>query len=177
MPVVVVSISREEARALAAGARCYLAKPVESEDLVATVRELLALEKGSVLIVEDDPDTWRLLSLTLAEHGFNVRSAADGREALDRLAEATPDAIVLDLIMPVMDGFAFLDHVRLDPVWSKIPVVILTSKTLDPAEIARLNQSVAAILTKGRRDTELVVDAILRCVRPRALAIAAGPSS
>ncbi len=166
VPVVVLSISREEARALAAGARCYLAKPVESEDLVATVRELLALENGSALIVEDDPDTRRLLSLTLMEHGFHVRSAANGREALDRLTEATPDAIVLDLIMPVLDGFTFLEHVQLDPVWSKIPVVILTSKTLDPTEITRLNERVAAILTKGRRDTELVVDAILRCVRP-----------
>jgi CheY-like chemotaxis protein/nitrogen-specific signal transduction histidine kinase len=166
VPVVVLSISREEACALAAGARCYLAKPVESDDLVATVRELLVLEKGSVLIVEDDPDTRRLLSLTLSEHGFHARSAANGREGLERLAEATPDAIVLDLIMPVLDGFTFLEHVQLDPVWSKIPVVILTSKSLDPAEIARLNERVAAILTKGRRDTELVVDAILRCVHP-----------
>ena len=173
VPVVVLSISREEARALAAGARCYLAKPVESEDLVSTVRELLSLENGSALIVEDDPDTRRLLSLTLMEHGFHVRSAANGREALDRLAEATPDAIVLDLIMPVLDGFSFLEHVQLDPVWSKIPIVILTSKTLDPAEIARLNQRVAAILTKGRRDTELVVDAILHCVRPERRQIAA----
>jgi PAS domain S-box-containing protein len=174
VPVVVLSISREEARALAAGARCYLAKPVESEDLVTTVRELLAIENGSALIVEDDPDTRRLLSLTLTEHGFHVRSAANGREALDRLTEATPDAIVLDLIMPVLDGFTFLDHVQLDPVWSKIPVVILTSKTLDPAEIARLNERGAAILTKGRRDTELVVDAILRCVRPERCPSAAG---
>ena len=177
VPVVVLSISREEARALAAGARCYLAKPVESDDLVATVRELLALENGNVLIVEDDPDTRRLLSLTLAEHGLHSRSAANGREGLDRLAEATPDAIVLDLVMPVLDGFGFLEHVQLDPVWSKIPIVILTSKTLDPAEIARLNESVAVILTKGRRDTELVVQAILRCVRPRELEDAAGHAS
>jgi PAS domain S-box-containing protein len=174
VPVVVLSISREEARVLAAGAHCYLAKPVDSDDLVVTVRELLALETGSVLIVEDDPDTRRLLSLTLAEHGLQSRTAANGREALDRLAEATPDAIVLDLVMPVMDGFAFLERVQLDPVWSKVPVVILTSKTLDPAEFGRLNQSVAAILTKGRRDTELVVDAILRCVRPRCCQDAAG---
>jgi PAS domain S-box-containing protein len=166
VPVIVLSVSREEARALAAGARCYLAKPVESEDLVATVRELLALENGSVLIVEDDADTRRLIALTLTENGFQARTAANGREALDRLAEATPDAIVLDLIMPVLDGFAFLQHVQLDPVWSKIPVVILTSKTLDPAQIAHLNESVVAILTKGRRDTELVVDAILRSGQP-----------
>ena len=109
-----------------------------------------------------------LLSLTLAEHGLQSRSAANGREALDRLAEATPDAIVLDLVMPVMDGFAFLEHVQLDPVWSKVPVVILTSKTLEPAEFGRLNQSVSAILTKGRRDTELVVDAILHAFDPGA---------
>jgi signal transduction histidine kinase/CheY-like chemotaxis protein/CHASE3 domain sensor protein len=165
VPVVVVSISREEARVLAAGARCYLAKPVESDDLVATVREILALERGSVLVVEDDPDTLRLLATTLAEHGLHVRTACNGREALDRLAEATPDAIVLDLMMPVMDGLTFLGHIQRDPVWSKIPVVILTAKTLEPAELAQLNQLGAAILTKGRLDTEQVVDAILRTVR------------
>jgi signal transduction histidine kinase/DNA-binding response OmpR family regulator/CHASE3 domain sensor protein len=164
VPVLVISVSSEEARALAAGARCYLAKPVDSEDLVATVREVLALQTGSVLVVEDDPDTQRLVAETISEHGLYVRTAANGREALDRLVEATPDVIVLDLMMPVMDGFAFLGHLQLDPVWSRLPVVILTAKTLDPDELEQLNRVGAAILTKGLRDTERVVETILEPV-------------
>jgi PAS domain S-box-containing protein len=166
VPVLVISVNSEEARALAAGARCYLAKPVDGEDLVATVRDLLKLEGGRILVVEDDPDTRRLLAETISEYGFQVRSAANGRDALDRLAEATPDLIVSDLMMPVMDGFTFLGQLQQDPVWSRVPVVILTAKNLHQEEIAQLNRVGAAILTKGRRDTELVVETILKSIRP-----------
>jgi PAS domain S-box-containing protein len=165
VPVLVVSVNSEEARALAAGARCYLAKPVDAEDLVATVREVLALQGGRILIVEDDPDTRRLLAETISDHGFQVCTAANGREALDRLAEATPDLIVSDLMMPVMDGFTFLGHLQRDPLWSRVPVVILTAKTLQPEEIAQLNRVGAAILTKGLRDTEQVIQTILTSIR------------
>ncbi|MGE5754821.1 MAG: response regulator, partial [Planctomycetaceae bacterium] len=167
VPVVIVSVNGAEATSLAAGAQCYLAKPVESDDLVEAVRDVLAHAVGRVLIVEDNPDTSRLLTASLEEHGLEVRTAANGREGLERLAESTPSAIVLDLMMPVMDGFTFLEHVRLDPSWSKVPVVILSARTLVPEEFARLSKACAAILTKGRGDTQRVVDAILRAVLPR----------
>src|SRR5262249_7660714 len=92
--------------------------------------------------------------------------AADGREGLARLAESTPSVIILDLMMPIMDGFTFLEQVQVDPVWSRIPVVILTAKTLEPGEVARLGQVSAAILTKGRGDTEQLVEASLQAVLP-----------
>ena len=107
-----------------------------------------------------------MLATTLSEHGFAVRTAANGWEGLARLAESTPSVIVLDLMMPIMDGFAFLDHAQLDPVWSRIPVVVLTAKTLEPQAVARLSQVSAAILTKGRGDTEQLIDVILEAVLP-----------
>ena len=79
-------------------------------DLMATVREVLAGGVGSVLVVEDNPDTVRLYADLLAEDGLDVRTAANGREGLDRLAESVPSVIVLDLMMPVMDGFTFLEY-------------------------------------------------------------------
>ncbi|HWE35350.1 MAG TPA: response regulator [Isosphaeraceae bacterium] len=174
VPVLVVSASPEQARSLAAGARRFLAKPAAAEDLVANVRELLAQEVGSALVVEDNPDTAKLLAETLVEHGIVVRHAANGREALERLAEGTPSVIVLDLMMPVMDGFAFLARVGQDPSWSTIPVVILTAKTLEPGELARLHEVGAPILTKGRGDTERLVDAILKATLPRRRLVPAG---
>jgi signal transduction histidine kinase/DNA-binding response OmpR family regulator len=171
VPVIVVSVTSEEARALASGARCYLSKPVDMDDLVTAVRAVLAARAGSVLVVEDDADTARLLATTLSEHGFEIRTAADGREGLARLAEATPSVVVLDLMMPVMGGFAFLNQVQLDPVWSRIPVIVLTARTLGPGEIARLSQVSAAILVKGRGETEQLIDAILEAVRPAHLAL------
>jgi signal transduction histidine kinase/DNA-binding response OmpR family regulator len=166
-PVIVVSGRDDEARALAAGARCYLAKPVETDNLLATVRETLACEIHTALVVEDDPDTARLVAETLVDHGIEVRQARHGREALERLAEALPSVILLDLMMPVMDGFTFLEHIQVDPAWKNVPVVILTAKALDADEVARLSQVTDAILTKGRGDTERVVEALLTAVGPQ----------
>jgi CheY-like chemotaxis protein len=96
-----------------------------------------------------------------------VRSAGDGREALQQLGERAPAVIILDLTMPVMDGFAFLEHVNRDPAWSRIPVVVFSGKLLSPAEVELLSRSCTAILVKGKADAEQLTDAILRVVVPR----------
>jgi CheY-like chemotaxis protein len=166
VPVLVVSASGEQARALGAGARCYLAKPVDADGLVSTVRSLLGRRVGEALVVDDNADVAKLLTATLIEAGMHVRHAGDGREGLARLAEGTPSVIVLDLMMPVMDGFAFLDHLQLDPVWKSIPVIILTAKELEPGELLKLRKVGATVLAKGRADTEHVIDAILTSVLP-----------
>jgi len=165
IPVVVVSGNDQAARSIAAGARCYLAKPVDANDLLTTVREVLAGEVGSALVVEDDPDTSRLLATTLSEHGVSVRTAKHGREALNHLVDFVPSVILLDIMMPVMDGFELLEHLQRDPVWKHVPVVILTAKVLEPEEMSRLAQLSDVILTKGRGDTERIVEAILQAVR------------
>ena len=168
IPVVVVSVSSEEApRCIASGALRYLAKPVMAPELMATVREVLAGKSGSALIVEDDPDSVRLYADLLAEEGLDVRTAGNGREGLDRLAESVPSVIVLDLMMPIMDGFTFLEHVQNDPVWCRIPVVVLTAMILTPEEVTRLESSNVAILIKGRDATERVLESILKSARPR----------
>ena len=166
VPIIVVSVTAEEARRLGTGAHCYLAKPVDADDIVDAVREALAPGVGDALIIEDDPDTAQLLARTLGDHGIRVRTAADGRQGLDRLSEEAPAVIVLDLMMPVMDGFAFLEQVQLDPVWSRIPVIILTARVLTSDEVLALSRVSRSVLTKGRGDTERVVDAILHAVLP-----------
>ena len=167
VPVVIVSASAEQARSLKAGARRCLTKPVAAEDLVSTVARSSGAEVGGALVVEDNPDTSKLLTETLIEHGVLVRTAFNGREALDRLAESIPAVIVLDLMMPIMDGFTFLARIENDPVLGRIPIVVLTAKTLDVDEVSRLRRSAPPILTKGRGDTERLVDAILKAALPR----------
>ncbi len=167
VPIVIVSVSADDARKLATAARCYLTKPVASQDLLATVRRILAPDVNSALIIEDDPDTTKLFATTLGEHGLDVRTAGNGREGLERLAESVPSVIVLDLMMPVMDGFVFLEHVQLNPAWNQIPVIILSAKTLEPEEVARLSRVASFILTKGRGDAERLIDSILHAVLPR----------
>jgi CheY-like chemotaxis protein len=165
IPVVVVSVSSEEARCLASGAIRYLAKPVEGANLLSTVHEVLDGAAGSILIVEDNPDIVRLYADLLAEDGLDICTASNGLEALDRLVECVPLVILLDLMMPVMDGFSFLDHIQNDPVWSQIPVIILTAMALSQEEITRLERVSAAIMIKGRDETEQVIESILQTAR------------
>jgi signal transduction histidine kinase/DNA-binding response OmpR family regulator len=166
VPIMIVSATSEESRALRCGARRYLAKPAEAGALVEAVHELLGGAAGEVLVVEDDPDARRFAADALGDRGLQVVTAVNGREALDRLAEGTPGAIVLDLMMPVMDGFTLLEHLGRDPVWRQIPVVVMTAKTLEPTEAGTLSRLCAAVLTKGKGDTERLVDAVLQAMRP-----------
>ena len=162
VPVIVISARSDELRTLQGGARCYLTKPVEPKHLLEEVQAVLTNEIDSVLIVEDNRDTAKLLAESLSERGVAVHTAVNGKEGLARLGEMTPSVIVLDLMMPVMDGFEFLEHVQIDPVWSRIPVVILTAKALRADEIERLSRVSDAILTKGRADAARMIGAVLK---------------
>jgi PAS domain S-box-containing protein len=167
VPVVVLSVSSEGATSLAAGACRYLTKPASAEKLIGAVREILGGSLiGDVLMIEDDADTARLHRSILEENGFFVRVVRDGREGLDQLVQQCPAAIVLDLMMPVMDGFSFLEQIGNDPVWRMIPVIVLSAKCLEPHEAVALGRCCSAILAKGTGDAEGLVDAILRAVLP-----------
>jgi signal transduction histidine kinase/DNA-binding response OmpR family regulator/CHASE3 domain sensor protein len=167
VPILVVSVTSDEARALSSGARRYLAKPASAEDLVEAVRELLGPEvSGDALVIDDDADLIRLLSGSLESHGIRARTACDGRQALERMAECAPAIIILDLKMPVMDGFAFIEHITRDPAWRRIPVVILSGKRLDPAEALGLSRTCSSVVVKGKGDAERLVDAVLQVLIP-----------
>jgi CheY-like chemotaxis protein len=168
VPVVVLSVTSEGAASLAAGACRYLTKPASADMLIETVREVLgASVNGDVLVIEDDPDTAHLHRSILEENGFSVRVASDGRQGMERMLEHSPAAVVLDLMMPVMDGFSFLSQIGKDPVWRETPVIVLSAKSLDPHEASALAQSCSAILAKGAEDAEGLVDALLRAVLPQ----------
>ena len=121
-----------------------------------------------VFVAEDDAASRLLLRTLLLEWGYDVILARDGIEALGILEGAdAPLLALLDWMMPGMDGFEFLEHIQIDPMWSRIPVVILTAKTLGLNEIERLSKVSEAILTKGRDDTVQMIDAILKSVLPK----------
>jgi CheY-like chemotaxis protein len=106
-----------------------------------------------VLLVDDDPDLRRRLRGLLEGDGWAVDEAADGREALERLA-AKPSLVLLDLLMPTMDGFEFLDELRRREAFRSLPVVVLTAKALTAAEQDRLRGSIEAVLLKGSLGSE-----------------------
>ncbi len=151
IPVIIVSILAGEGdRSSLLGAVDLLPKPVDRAELMRVVARNLDPTRGRmILVVDDDPDTRTVLRNHLEEAGLVVRTAANGREAEASLAEGTPDAILLDLLMPVMDGMTFLKRLRDDPGRMGIPVIICTGKELSLDELTRIQTEAAGIVRKG----------------------------
>ncbi len=129
---------------------------------LSTTKEVSTRQIGDVLVVDDDLDTLKLVSGLLLDRDIQVQTAMHGAEALRMLKDLTPSVIVLDLIMPVMDGYNFLDKIQEHPIWRTIPVIILTIKSLTPEETDRLTQHCNAIITKGKDNPMHIVDAVLQ---------------
>jgi PAS domain S-box-containing protein len=150
VPVAMLTIVDEKNRGYALGASDYVTKPIDRERL----RALLArfCDQGvprRVLIVEDDEDTRRWLHRALEREGWEVSEAANGRKALECLAKAPVNVILLDLMMPEMDGFEFLAERRKSEALHKIPVIVVTAADLTDDDRRRLNGGVLHVLQKS----------------------------
>ena len=110
----------------------------------------------------------------LANEGLHVIEADSGQAAIERLSQETPDLIVLDLVMPDMDGFEVLDRLRVSPEWRQIPVVVVTAKELSVEERTMLNGSVGRVLRKTFVGCEELVPAVRACVRSQTRLPASG---
>jgi CheY-like chemotaxis protein len=147
VPVVMLTIVDDRNLGYALGASEYLTKPIDRERLVAVLTKYR--RDLPVLVVDDDLGVRQLLRRMLEPAGYNVVEAANGRLALERLRDLTPGVILLDLMMPEMDGFQFVAEVRRHEAWRGIPIVVITAKDLSREDNDRLNGYVHAILQKG----------------------------
>jgi CheY-like chemotaxis protein len=170
--LVVLLAVDDERLGLPLGAADYLTKPVDRERLAAVLARHCGDARAPVLVVEDDPPTREMLRRMLEREGFPVVEAADGRSALARVAEGRPSLILLDLLMPGMDGFEFLAELQARPEWRSVPVVVVTAKDLTAEEQARLSGQVHEVLRKGAYTRER----LLAEVRERVAAWASRPS-
>jgi CheY-like chemotaxis protein len=148
IPVVMCTIADEEERGYALGAADYITKPVDRMRLLETVSRFSG-GSGHVLVVEDDPASSQLIERTLVRDGWEVTVASDGGEGLERLSERRPDLILLDLVMPEMNGFEFLERVRASNEWRRVPVIVVTAKTLSEKERRQLEGQVEGIVGKS----------------------------
>ncbi len=149
IPVVVVSIVAEEGSGEALGAVELLNKPVEREEFLAVLRRHLVQGSGTVLVVEDDPDTRRILQRYLSDAGLVALTAENGRKALELIREKAPDLVLLDLMLPGLDGAQVLQRLRADPHFQDIPVVVLTAKDLSDSESRELGSQALDVILKG----------------------------
>jgi PAS domain S-box-containing protein len=150
IPVIMVSIVADKETAITLGAVDALMKPIDKKLLVDAVkRHLKANSNQNILIVDDDQVNRDLIKRYLDEDVLNLHEATNGAEALDFLENVTPDLILLDLMMPVMDGFEFLEKIKVIEAYSLIPIIIVTSKSLGRDELEFLNNHTLAVLQKG----------------------------
>jgi signal transduction histidine kinase/DNA-binding response OmpR family regulator/HAMP domain-containing protein len=156
IPVILVTIVDEKNRGYSLGATDYMVKPIDHERLVGVLRNICGAIGRNALLVDDDDMMRRGMRVALEQDGWQVSEAENGRVALARLAETRPDVIVLDLMMPEMDGFEFLDEMRSRAEWRNIPVLVVTAKDLTAEDRGRLNGGVERILQKSGRDEMLV---------------------
>jgi CheY-like chemotaxis protein len=150
IPVVMVSMLDDRDIGYALGAADYLTKPFDREKLVVALRRF---RQGSsprpVLVVEDDPATREVVRRALERDGWIVTEAENGKGGLASIARAAPDLVVLDLMMPEMDGFEFVAELRKTEAGRRIPVVVVTAKEITAEDRQRLNGQVRRIFHKG----------------------------
>ncbi len=156
IPVIIASIIDEREKGFSLGAAEYLVKPILEEDLKRALKTLDPDgQVKEVLIVEDDTSDRYLITRLLEEIGsYTIRTAETGQEALEQIRERRPDAIILDLLLPEMDGFAVLEAIRGTTEWQDIPVVIFTAAELSAGDLARLRTASQALLKKGALGTD-----------------------
>ena len=151
IPVIMLTIVDRKPLGYQLGATEYLLKPFDTDAVLDALRRVTHLTGGQplkrLLVADDDPDVIDLVRQLLGEN-YEIESAGDGAAALDAIARQRPDVILLDLMMPGLDGFAVIERLRQDANLRTIPIVVLTAKSLSADETARLNASVAKILHK-----------------------------
>ena len=166
-PVIVTSMLDDAPRAWDLGIVGWLTKPVSPEEFLAVFARVGVGANGDVLVVEDDLPTQAMLVEQLGELGFRPRSASDGPKAVEALDERLPSAVVLDLMLPHLDGFQVLEHLRARRNGKDVPVVVYTAKDLTDEDRKRLNGGVVEVITKGSGEINHVVSCVRRALARR----------
>lgn len=164
IPVVMVTIAEDRSLGFSLGAAEYLSKPVDRKKLVKVLDKFLLNKAGaSVLLLEDDEPTRTVMRKYLENEGASVIEATNGREGIEALEVSTPSMILLDLMMPEMDGFGFVEEYRKRPEWHSVPIVFVTVKALTADEKRKLEGWVDALYNK----LESSVDDVLRDIQSK----------
>lgn len=166
IPVILLSVVENRDIGMALGAVDCLSKPIDWVRLSSVLDRYSGVQtRNKILIVEDDPASSEIVVRLLTRAGWDIETASNGQEAMERIREGRPALIVLDLMMPVMDGFAFTDQLRSQKEYVDIPIVVLTSKSLTPEDHRRLNGQVEAIMNKGDGTRQLLLDSVKTLLR------------
>ncbi len=160
IPVVMLTMVDDKGRGFTLGASDYLTKPIDRDRLSAVLRKHIKEQPFSILVVEDDGTTQEMLRKLLNSEPCQLMEAENGRDALRVIEESSPNLILLDLMMPEMDGFEVVDRLRHDERWQSIPIVVVTAKDLTNEDRARLNGYVEQVIQKGSYTQEQILEEV-----------------
>jgi signal transduction histidine kinase/CheY-like chemotaxis protein len=165
IPTIIATIVDEQRHGMTLGAVGYLTKPIDREklvDLIAKYRRPSGPTR--VLIIEDDATQRERIRSWLEPQNWSLIEADNGRVALDRLSECIADVILLDLMMPEMDGFQFVAEMQKHPMWIQIPIIVVTARDLTVEDHARLNSGIEVVLRKESFRPTTLIESIRRVV-------------
>ncbi|MCQ8239749.1 response regulator [Rhizosaccharibacter radicis] len=167
-PVVMISFVHEEGLAASLGADDYLVKPIGWSDLSRAMEPYRhRTGNGDILVVDDDADARTRVSTMLARAGFGTREAPNGVAALEEVEARAPAIVLLDLMMPEMDGFEFLRRLRGEPRWNEVSVIVLSAKDITPQDLERL-RGVERVINKGTTSLRELAQQLRGINRPAA---------
>jgi adenylate cyclase len=168
IPVIMATIMDEQRSGMALGAVGYLTKPIDRGRLVELMHKFRApAGPTKVLVVEDDIHQRERICSWLEPQQWLLAQAENGRVGLERLQESAPDVVLLDLMMPEMDGFQFVAEMQKHPTWRRIPVVVITARDLTAEDRARLNAGIETVLMKETFSPASLIDRVRRAVAKR----------
>jgi CheY-like chemotaxis protein/two-component sensor histidine kinase len=179
IPIIIVSVVDEKQAGFALGATDYLIKPIRRPMVLETIRKYVQPqpdEKKAILLVDDDPETLELLEETLRSAGYETESAGSGTRAIEVLSSTRVSAVLLDLLMPDIDGFEVIRHVRQEPTLRELPIFVMTAKNLTGDELAILNREAQAIFPKNGSWQKQLIFELERVFEGRKLAESAAQS-
>lgn len=179
IPVIIVSILDQKKVGFALGAADYLIKPIRKTVLLETIRKHVLPstdEDRTILLVDDDLKNLELLEEALRSAGYATRSVQSGKDALEALSSKPVSAVLLDLLMPGIDGFQVIRHVRSETTLKDLPILVMTAKTLTSSEIALLNRETQAQFQKDGSWRRQLIREVGKVVQTRKMAKAAGNS-
>ncbi len=166
IPVVMLTMVSDQNMGYALGAADYVTKPIDRDRLVKILKRYeCSLPGCDILVVDDEPQIREIIERTMQKEGWNVQQAQDGVEALEIVRQKPPQLILLDLMMPHMDGFEFLRELRKLPVGYDLPVIVITAMDLSSSDHQKLNGSVEQILQKGAYSQDDLLSEVRQLVK------------
>lgn len=165
IPVIVVSISEEQETGFALGAVGYVSKPVSRKQLVSEIQKISRHLNRSVMIVDDNDVDRQGIKRIIEEEGMNSIVATDGASCLELIKKEIPDVLILDLMMPEIDGFEVLEKIRSNPETRDLPVIVVTAKDLTEKDRLKLSGRVSSVLEKSSVTSTFLLEEIKRILK------------